>query len=160
MKEGSVIPTSVCRAASLPWRSAPTARISVRTSAAPETSSQSMTKPSRCRRVESSMALAASRRISSSTLVALKQVRKTSSSVASLVSSRQFRDIFSIYLNGAESPGVGGFFVDVGDSLALVNRTRNRRLRRGGGDANGYILSPIVGGWAKIPCPAWLFAFP
>ena len=49
------------------------------------------------------MALAASLRISSSTLGALKQVRKTSSSVASLVSSRQFRDIFSIYVNELNS---------------------------------------------------------
>src|SRR5882724_2148939 len=28
------------------------------------------------------------------------------------------------------------------------HRTRNRRLRRGGGDIDGYILSPIVGRWA------------
>jgi hypothetical protein len=49
------------------------------------------------------MAFAASRRISSSTLVALKQVRKTSSSVASLVSSRQFRPIFPINVNELNS---------------------------------------------------------
>jgi hypothetical protein len=47
--------------------------------------------------------ITASLRISSSIPVALKPVRKTSSSIASLVSSRQFRPIFSIYVNELNS---------------------------------------------------------
>src|SRR5882724_2981165 len=54
------------------------------------------------------MALRASVRISSSTFVVLKPVRMTSSSVASLVSSRQLRPIFSIYANELDSQSDGG----------------------------------------------------
>ena len=49
------------------------------------------------------MALAASVCVSSSTTVARKPVRKTSRSVASPVNSKQFRTIFSIYVNDLNS---------------------------------------------------------
>jgi hypothetical protein len=98
-------------------------RISVSTSVAPESSSQSMKKPSRCRRAESSMALAASLRISSSTL-AHKPFRNTASSVASLVSSRQFRPIFSIYVNDLNSQSDKGAHCMVGVVESLQRESR------------------------------------
>jgi hypothetical protein len=49
------------------------------------------------------MALATSVHISSSTLVAQKPVRKVSNNVASLVSNKQFRRIFSIHVNEPNS---------------------------------------------------------
>src|SRR5438445_1609070 len=83
-------------------------RIAASRSIAPETPSQSMTKLSRWRRAESSMALEASVRSSSPIRAALKVVRMTSSSAASPVSSRQPKPIFSIYANDLDSQSDGG----------------------------------------------------
>src|SRR5437660_12876612 len=83
-------------------------RIAASRSIAPEMPSQSMTKLSRWRRDESSTALAASVRSSSPICAALKLVRITSSSIASLVSSRQPKPIFSIYAKDLGSQSDGG----------------------------------------------------
>ena len=74
----------------------------------PRTSSQSIRKPSMCRRPASSMALAASARTSSPTPTALKAARTVFSNTASLVSNRHVKSILLIYASEPDSQSDGG----------------------------------------------------